>query len=255
MMAELGSGAARQRRERQLRSFLKHERKTVCMTLAEALHGVGPDGTNNALWGPKTARECEWPGVLKEPEPQLVDTTACAKLVFLILVLLAHVFLVTMLLAPLLSDTTAERAKLVFLVLVSLAHDARPVAVRHDSGMYKAGVPGSVIARACPAAAEDPLRTFNALTTSSPLAVARAQLVFLAVARALLCCRRCWSSRRPIICWRWHAHNRFITTTGIGPTMFPLSQLLSIHHARWVWHLAISGELASLLLQSWWGGG
>ena len=39
MMAELGSGAARWRRELQPRSFLKHERMTVRMSLAEALFG------------------------------------------------------------------------------------------------------------------------------------------------------------------------------------------------------------------------
>ena len=54
-------GAPKRRRERELRSFLKHERMTVRMTLAEALlHscGVGPDGTN-APWGPKTASQSE----------------------------------------------------------------------------------------------------------------------------------------------------------------------------------------------------
>ena len=62
--------------ERQLRSFLKHERMTVRMSLVEALHhrcGVGPDGT------PKTASKGGGrPGVLKEPEPPLVvEHVAC----------------------------------------------------------------------------------------------------------------------------------------------------------------------------------
>ena len=43
----------------------------------------------------------------------------------------------------------------------------RPVAVGHDSGMYKAGFHGSVVPGACPAAPEDSLRSFNALMTSS----------------------------------------------------------------------------------------
>ena len=74
-MVERDLGAVQRRRHRQLRSFLKHERMTLRMTLAEALHhscGVGPEGTNYAPRGPKTARRGERLGVLEEPEPQLV---------------------------------------------------------------------------------------------------------------------------------------------------------------------------------------
>ena len=59
-MSERDTSPARRRRERQLHSFLKHERMTVRITLTEALHhscGVVPDGKNNALRGPRTASE------------------------------------------------------------------------------------------------------------------------------------------------------------------------------------------------------
>ena len=50
LMAERDGGSARRRRERQLRSFLRHERMTVRMELAAALHhsaykGAGPRRT------------------------------------------------------------------------------------------------------------------------------------------------------------------------------------------------------------------
>ena len=74
-----GEGAARRRRERRLRSWLKHERQSVAMALAEQKH--------HASWGQMRARAREelhemnhapWrpkpppptgirPGVLKEP--------------------------------------------------------------------------------------------------------------------------------------------------------------------------------------------
>ena len=61
MMAELGSAAPR-----------RSERMTVRTTLAEAPHhscGVGSNGTNNALRGPKAASKVgELPGVLKVPK-------------------------------------------------------------------------------------------------------------------------------------------------------------------------------------------
>ena len=62
-MAELSgqpSGAARRRRERRLRSMLRHEQQTVRMALAAALHhSAGPKGKvemqqNAAPRGPKT---------------------------------------------------------------------------------------------------------------------------------------------------------------------------------------------------------
>ena len=45
-MADRGPGSARRRRERRLRSMLRHERQTVAMELAAALHhsrDVGPE--------------------------------------------------------------------------------------------------------------------------------------------------------------------------------------------------------------------
>ena len=65
-----GAGAARRRRERLLRSMLRHERQTVAMELAAALHhslGVRPDVSYKAPRGQKTAssaRGC--PDVLAE---------------------------------------------------------------------------------------------------------------------------------------------------------------------------------------------
>ena len=73
------SSARRRRRERRLRSWLRHERMTVAAALAEALHhsslkvGAAP---NNAPRSQKTARAGgEHPGVLKEPEVQLEAAT------------------------------------------------------------------------------------------------------------------------------------------------------------------------------------
>ena len=57
----LGSGSARRRRERRLRSFLRHERMTVRMELAAALHhsrDVGP-GKNDGLRAQKTVNSRE----------------------------------------------------------------------------------------------------------------------------------------------------------------------------------------------------
>ena len=66
-----GPGSARRRRERRLRSFLRHERMTVRMELAAALHH-SRDGGRETCYGlraPKTASSEGRPGVLKEPEP------------------------------------------------------------------------------------------------------------------------------------------------------------------------------------------
>ena len=70
--AERASGAARRWRERRLRSWLKHERQTVRMVLAETFHHssapfppkfkeewVGRHEQHAALRGPKTARTKE----------------------------------------------------------------------------------------------------------------------------------------------------------------------------------------------------
>ena len=68
------SGSAKRRRERRLRAMLRHERQTVAMELAAALHhsrDVGP-GTFYGLRAPKTASSGERPGVLKELEPSNV---------------------------------------------------------------------------------------------------------------------------------------------------------------------------------------
>ena len=56
-------GAAKRRRERRLRSWAKHERQTVAMALAEALHHSAPRR-------PKTAGAGVRPGVLEDPEPR-----------------------------------------------------------------------------------------------------------------------------------------------------------------------------------------
>ena len=59
---------AKRRRERRLRSMLRHERQTVYMELAAALHHSCDGGreTNYRPRAPKTER----PGVLADPEPQ-----------------------------------------------------------------------------------------------------------------------------------------------------------------------------------------
>ena len=50
---DIAAGPARRRRERRLRSWLKHERMTVAMALAEASHHTAPRGQ-------RTARAREW---------------------------------------------------------------------------------------------------------------------------------------------------------------------------------------------------
>ena len=65
---------AKQRRERRLRQFLRHERLSVAMALAAAQHhsapkSAGPE-TYEALRGQNTAKAGRRPGVLKDPEPQ-----------------------------------------------------------------------------------------------------------------------------------------------------------------------------------------
>ena len=66
------AGAARRRRERRLRAMLRHERQTVAMELAAALHHSRDGGreTYYGLRAPMTASSGgRRPGVLKEPEP------------------------------------------------------------------------------------------------------------------------------------------------------------------------------------------
>ena len=50
---DIAAGAACRRRERRLRSWLKHERMTVAMALAESTHHTAPRGQ-------RTARAREW---------------------------------------------------------------------------------------------------------------------------------------------------------------------------------------------------
>ena len=67
-----GGSSAWRRRQRRLRSMLRHERQTVAMELAAALHhsrDVGP-GVNAGLRAQTTASSGKRPGVLTEPEPQ-----------------------------------------------------------------------------------------------------------------------------------------------------------------------------------------
>ena len=71
-----GAGAAMRRRERRLRAMLRHERQTVAMELAAALH-PSLDGEREVydVQAQKTASSGEPPGVLTEPEPQLQAVT------------------------------------------------------------------------------------------------------------------------------------------------------------------------------------
>ena len=51
---DIAAGAAMRRRQRRLRSWLKHERMTVAMALAEASHHTAPRGQRTAragVWG------------------------------------------------------------------------------------------------------------------------------------------------------------------------------------------------------------
>ena len=72
-----GTSSARMRRERRLRSWLRHERMTVAMELAAAPYhsspkGVWPETTHNAPRGQRAATSAgAHPCVVKEPEVQL----------------------------------------------------------------------------------------------------------------------------------------------------------------------------------------
>ena len=72
-----GTSSAKRRRERRLRAMLRHERQTVAMELAAALHhsrDVGP-GKNDGLRAQKTASSGKRPGVPTEPEAQVGAVT------------------------------------------------------------------------------------------------------------------------------------------------------------------------------------
>ena len=83
---EHAAGAAMRRRQRRLRSWLRHERMTVAMTLAELTHHIAPRGPKMAMVGEveeqvshagpraqKTPPPGERPGILPEPLPQRSD--------------------------------------------------------------------------------------------------------------------------------------------------------------------------------------
>ena len=80
------AGAAMRRRQRRLRSWLRHERMTVAMTLAEMTHHTAPRGpmmarvraveeqvSHAGLRAQKTPPPGERPGILPEPLPQRSD--------------------------------------------------------------------------------------------------------------------------------------------------------------------------------------
>ena len=69
------SGAASRRRERRLRSWLRHEWMTVRMELAAALHHSAGPVPNDAVRSQKTVSSwgARRPGVLEETEPPQVD--------------------------------------------------------------------------------------------------------------------------------------------------------------------------------------
>ena len=73
--AERATGAALRRRQRRLRSWLRHERQSVAMELAAALHhsrDARSDVVHEALRGQKTASSGKRPAALRESGPQLV---------------------------------------------------------------------------------------------------------------------------------------------------------------------------------------
>ena len=76
MMNVGGAGtSAWRRRQRRLRSWLRHERQTVAMELAAALHhsrDVGP-GTHAGLRAQTAPPPGSRPGILAEPGPQRSD--------------------------------------------------------------------------------------------------------------------------------------------------------------------------------------
>ena len=71
MDAERATGAAFRRRQRRLRSWLRHERQSVAMELAAALHhsrDARSEVAHEAPRGQKTASSGSRPAALKEPE-------------------------------------------------------------------------------------------------------------------------------------------------------------------------------------------
>ena len=74
MAAELVTGAARRRRERRLRQFLRHERLSVAMALAECTHHAAPRGQKKARAGGVEREENFEPRLLDPPLPQTAAT-------------------------------------------------------------------------------------------------------------------------------------------------------------------------------------
>ena len=82
-----GEGAARRRRQRRLRSWLKHERQSIAMALAEYTHHASKGqmrarareevehATHTGLRAQKTPPPGERPGLPLEPGPQRSDRT------------------------------------------------------------------------------------------------------------------------------------------------------------------------------------
>ena len=62
-MAGVGvaTGAAKRRRERRLRSWLRHERMTVAMALAEVTHHTAPRGQKTARARGRRETSCTTP--------------------------------------------------------------------------------------------------------------------------------------------------------------------------------------------------
>ena len=70
---DIAAGAARRRRERRLRSWLKHERMTVAMALAEASHNTAPRGQRTARTG-RWGRAMNFSATIRDPptpQPEL----------------------------------------------------------------------------------------------------------------------------------------------------------------------------------------
>ena len=74
MVAELVTGAARRRREPRLRQFLRHERLSVAMALAESTHHAAPRGQKMARAGGVEREENYEPRLLDPPLPQTAAT-------------------------------------------------------------------------------------------------------------------------------------------------------------------------------------
>ena len=72
-----GSGAARRRRERRLRAYLRYARMSVAMALAEVNHHTAPQGQRTARARGEKEREVQYTAVVRTtvppPEPELFE--------------------------------------------------------------------------------------------------------------------------------------------------------------------------------------